>query len=120
MQNEELKMAMEKAELAKKKYTDLYNFAPSGYLTLTKSGEITRLNYSAKLLLGKERSELIYINFGFFVSTDTRADYNRFIQNIFKSKVKESCEFKLDTGDNSMQLCASPMVLSLIIQKNVC
>ncbi len=53
VQNEELKLAKENAELAEKKYTELYDFAPSGYLTLTKTGEITELNFRAECLLGK-------------------------------------------------------------------
>ena len=36
MQNEELVIAKEKAEIAEEKYTELYDFAPSGYLSLTK------------------------------------------------------------------------------------
>ena len=72
MQNEELKQAKEKAELAEKKYAELYDFAPSGYLTLTKEGEIIDLNIRAEHLLGKERSHLIKSSFGFFVSSDTR------------------------------------------------
>ncbi len=55
MQNDELKLAKEKAEITKKKYIELYDFAPSGYLTLTKNGEIIDLNISAERLLGKER-----------------------------------------------------------------
>jgi PAS domain-containing protein len=88
MQNEELKRAKEKAEIAEKKYTELYNFAPSGFLTLTKEGEITELNNSAEHLLGKERSHLIKSSFGFFVSIDTRAVYNSFLQKVFKKKLK--------------------------------
>jgi signal transduction histidine kinase/CheY-like chemotaxis protein len=103
MQNEELKRAKEKAELAEKKYTELYNFAPSGFLTLTKEGEITELNNSAEHLLKKERSLLIKSSFGFFVSIDTRVVYSRFLQKIFKNKVKETCELKLETGNNSMK-----------------
>lgn len=85
MQNEELKQAREIAELAEKKYTELYDFAPSGYLTLTKEGEISNLNLSAETLLGKERSKLIKSSFGFFISLDTRKVYNRFLQKIFKT-----------------------------------
>jgi PAS domain-containing protein len=59
MQNEELVLAKEKAELSEKKYTELYDFAPSGYLCLTKKGEITELNFMAAHMLGKERSLLI-------------------------------------------------------------
>jgi len=36
MQNEELTIAKEKAELAEEKYIELYDFAPSGYLTISK------------------------------------------------------------------------------------
>jgi len=103
MQNEELKVAKDKAERAKKKYTELYDFAPSGYLTLTKAGEISHLNYNAEHLLGKESSQLIKSSFGFFVSPDTRAVYNLFLLKIFKSKAKETCEFKLVTGDDSLK-----------------
>ncbi len=103
MQNEELKLAREKADRAKKKYTELYDFAPSGYLTLTNTGEITRLNYRAESLLGKERSQLLKSSFGFFVTSDTRGVYNRFLQKIFKSNVQQTCEFKLVTGDDSMK-----------------
>jgi len=114
MQNEELKLAKDKAERAKKKYTDLYDFAPSGYLTLTKAGEINHLNYNAEHMLGKERSQLINSSFGFFVSSDTRAVYNRFLKKILKSKVKETCEFKLVTDVDSIKY----VLVNGIISKN--
>jgi len=103
MQNDELKLAKEKAERAEKKYAELYDFAPSGYLTLTREGEITDLNISTEHMLGKERSQLFESNFGFFVSTDTRAVYNRFLQKIFKTKLKETCEIKLVSTDDSIK-----------------
>ena len=104
LQNKELKLAKEKAELTKRKYIELYDFAPSGYLTLTKTGEIIDLNMSTERLLGKRRSQLVRNSFGFFVSPDTRAVYNRFMQKIFKSRLKETCELKLETGDGSIKL----------------
>jgi PAS domain S-box-containing protein len=112
MQNDELKIANKKAERAKKKYIELYDFAPSGYLTLTKAGEIVHLNYNAEHLLGKEHSKLIKSSFGFFVSSDTRAVYNRFLQKIFKSKVKETCEFKLVTSDDSIKYVLANGIIS--------
>jgi PAS domain-containing protein len=48
--------------LAEKKYTELYDFAPSGYLTLNANGEIAGLNLMAANILGKERSLLIKRN----------------------------------------------------------
>ncbi|MGM0621698.1 MAG: ATP-binding protein [Bacteroidota bacterium] len=117
MQNEELKRAKEQAELAEKKYTELYDFAPSGYLTLTKDGEIIDLNIRAERMLGKERSHLIKSRFGFFVSVDTRAVYNRFLQKIFKNRLKETCEIKLETGDDSMKYILVNGIISNIDEK---
>ncbi|MBN1819570.1 MAG: response regulator [Prolixibacteraceae bacterium] len=117
LQNEELKQAKKKTELAEKKYTELYDFAPSGYLTLTKEGVITDLNFSAEQILGKERSKLIKSSFGFFVSGDTRAVYNRFLQKIFKTKLKETCELKLETGDDSLKFILVNAIISNIDEK---
>ena len=51
MQNEELKLAHLKAYEAIEKYVELYDYAPSGYLTLSKEGDILELNYSAATML---------------------------------------------------------------------
>ncbi len=117
MQNEDLKQAKEKAELAEMKYAELYNFAPSGYLTLTKEGEIIDLNISAESILGKERSRLINSSFGFFVSNDTRAVYNRFLLKVFKSKIKETCELKLESEEHSLKYILVNGIISNIDEK---
>jgi PAS domain S-box-containing protein len=117
LQNDELKHAKDKAELAEKKYTELYDCAPSGYLSLTEDGVITELNKSAERLLGKERSTLIKSSFGFFVSPDTRADYNHFLQDIFKNKVKKTCELKLETGTDSIKYIHANGIISNIDKK---
>ncbi len=51
LQNEELQRAKKTTELAEKKYKELYDFSPSGYLTLSKIGEIISLNISAEGML---------------------------------------------------------------------
>ena len=117
VQNEELKLAKEKEERTKKKYIELYDFAPSGYLSLTKTGEITDLNISAERLLGKERSSLVKSSFGFFVSSDTRAVYNRFLQKIFKTNLKQTCELKLEIDDNSIKYVLVNGIISNIDEK---
>jgi PAS domain S-box-containing protein len=96
LQNEELLLAKEKGELAEKKYTDLYESAPSGYLTLSKEGDILELNNSAAILLHKERSELINNRFALFISDDTRAVFNEFLQKLDTTTEKENCEVKLE------------------------
>ena len=101
MQNEELIVAKERAiDLASEKYAELYDFAPSGYLTLSKDGEIDDLNIAAAQMLGKERERLKNGRFGFFVSDDTRKDFNLFLKSVFKNKGKQTCLVTLFPNDN--------------------
>lgn len=100
MQNLELNDAKETAEQNEKKFTELYDFAPSGYLTLKSLGEIAELNCTAALLLGKDRSQLVRSRFGFFVSSETRGIFNNFIQKVFQSGTKETCELILTIADS--------------------
>jgi PAS domain S-box-containing protein len=100
MQNEELVIAKEQAELAEEKYTELYDFAPSGYIALSKKGEILELNFAAANMLGKERSKLIKKQFDFFVSIGTQTTFNLFLLDVFTSKVKLSCEVIIATEGN--------------------
>lgn len=100
MQKEELILAKEQAEMATQKYAELYDFAPSGYFTLTNSGKITQLNLTGSQLLQKERSKLINSQFGFFVSDDTKPIFNEFLDTVFNTNLKVSCEVKLLLENN--------------------
>jgi len=92
MQNQELAKAKEAADSATQKYSELYDFAPSGYFVLSTSGEILELNLSGSQMLGKDRHHLINLGFGFFVSDDTKGEFSLLLDRIFKSKVKQTCE----------------------------
>ncbi|BAX79917.1 PAS domain-containing hybrid sensor histidine kinase/response regulator [Labilibaculum antarcticum] len=101
MQNEELLIAKKKSELAEKRYSELYDFAPSGYLTLSEIGEITELNFAAARMLGKERSRLIDNRFGLFISSNTLTTFNHFFREVYTSKEKQTCEVIISIGENS-------------------
>jgi PAS domain S-box-containing protein len=100
MQNAELIRAKESAELAEEKYTELYNFAPSGYLSLTPLGDIYELNFMAARMLGKERSNLIKRRFRSFISETSRPLFNQFFQDIFSKHEKQSCDIAITTEGN--------------------
>lgn len=99
MQKEELMLAKEQAEIATQKYTELYDFAPAGYFTLTNSGKVVELNLAGSQLLRKQRSNLVNSQFGFFISNDTKSIFNNFLDNVFTKDVKECCEVKLFLED---------------------
>jgi PAS domain S-box-containing protein len=100
MQNQELHEAREKTEATLNKYTELYDFAPVGYFTLDREGEICELNLSAAKLLGAERAHLINHNFKLFISQDTRPVFNDFFRKVFVNDAKASCEVILSKNSN--------------------
>tara|TARA_R110001592_G_scaffold181747_1_gene424591 strand:+ start:9554 stop:12154 length:2601 start_codon:yes stop_codon:yes gene_type:complete len=78
-QNEALLVARNNAESAAASFTDLYNFAPVGYLTLNTDGLITRANHASARLLGTERENLQGKNLIHFVAEASLADFNTLI-----------------------------------------
>ncbi|OGU13060.1 MAG: hypothetical protein A2076_07210 [Geobacteraceae bacterium GWC2_53_11] len=100
MQNEELFRARNEAEAALKKYTDLYDFAPIGYLTLDNTGTIHAVNLSGATLLGVERSKLIGRHFGLFITVEDRLIFSNFLDKVFSSLEKQSCEVTLTAKES--------------------
>jgi len=104
MQNEELQQAYERAEEALKKYTILYDFAPTGYFTLDAEGTICELNFTGAELLGDKRVSLIDSNFKLFIHEDSKLEFDKFFSKVFKSNTKESCQLSLGYDDKPLSL----------------
>lgn len=88
MQNTELRRTRDALEKALAMYTELYDFAPVGYFTLTRDGSIQSVNLSGADLLGSEQSRLRGQRFGQFVSTKDRASFAVFLEKIFAGRDK--------------------------------
>ncbi len=95
MQNEELRRARAVAEVATSKYADLYDFAPAGYFSLSKTGKIIELNLHGSHILGAERSKLTGSQFSLFLSEDTRPLFKAFLGRLLAGKTSETCEVTL-------------------------
>lgn len=100
LKNEELILAKSTAQDAAKKYTELFDFAPSGYFILSRECKIIKLNHFGLQMLGKKRSSLINTPFGFFISKSSKPIFNRFLRNVFNNKTLGSCEVTLSTNGN--------------------
>ncbi len=95
LQNEELQLAKSAQEDAFEKYIELYDFAPSGYVTISDSGLIEKINLTGSNMLGTDRSTLINKRFDLFISSETKQTFNFFFDKIFKSGLKKTCEVTL-------------------------
>lgn len=106
MQNAELtrtinlaRICKEKADQNAKKYTELYEFAPSGYFTLSKQGRIVELNLAGAKILSKERSLLKNRLFQFLLSENSIPIFIFFLNKVFAGKVTQTCELTLTHSD---------------------
>ncbi|NVO19854.1 MAG: PAS domain S-box protein [Bacteroidetes bacterium] len=99
LQNDELILAREEALKTTEKYLELFDFAPTGYITLSRKGEIQQLNLTAAKMLGKDRSRLIDRLFLMFISNDSRPNFLLLQEKLFSSNVMESCELTLVVED---------------------
>jgi PAS domain S-box-containing protein len=95
MQNEELLQARAHSEELLARYTDLYDFAPTGYFTLTRDGTIVAVNLTGVRLVGLERAQLLNRRFGFLTSEGDRPVFNAFLEKTFESRKQEFCEMSL-------------------------
>jgi PAS domain S-box-containing protein len=59
MQNEEILSSQAQAYAALDRYTELFDFAPVGYLTLNNKGRIIEINLTGAAILGVERAGII-------------------------------------------------------------
>ena len=95
MQNDELIRARAEVETLLSQYTDLYDFAPVGYFTLSRDGAIHQVNLAGASLMGMDRGALIKRRFGVFVSAQSRTTFNAFLEKVFGGQQKEFCEIAL-------------------------
>ena len=102
MQNEELVRARAEAEEAYRKYTDLYDFAPSGYFTLTREGIIHEVNLAGANLLGLERVNLINRHLGLFASVQSRAAFRDFFEMLLSGVGTETYELAFLKKENEL------------------
>ena len=101
MQNAELSSARDALEVALERCSDLNDFAPVGYVTLDRDGIIRSVNLTGSGLIGVERSRLMGRRFWLFVTAETRPVYADFLEKVFASKAKETCEVGLQKEDDS-------------------
>ena len=101
MVNDELTISNIQKNKVAEKFSELYDFAPSGYITLSPEGRIVELNLVAAKMLGKERAHLLDNQFVFFVAQNSKTIFNQFLERIVDCQTQTSCELELAKKDNS-------------------
>lgn len=89
MQNDELRRIQSELEDSRKKYFDLYDLAPVGYVTLDRNGLIREVNLAGAELLGRERARLKGNRFARFVEKSAQDEVYKFCRRLFESGRRE-------------------------------
>jgi PAS domain S-box-containing protein len=95
MQNAELRLARDEADLHREKYADLYDFAPLGYFTILADGTIRMVNLAGAALVGMERVRLIGRSFEILISPKRRSVFRTFLANVFAHSAEPRIESEL-------------------------
>ena len=101
MQNEALRESQIALEKSRDRYLDLYEFAPIGYLTLTRDALIAEINLTGAALLGEDRNKLINRRFTAFVAPVDRDRWHQIFMHTLQHGERQDCELALMRGDGS-------------------
>lgn len=101
MQSEELQRAQLMIEESRDRYTNFYDLAPVGYITLSHEALIDEINLTGATLLGKERGKLMRKRFAAFVAPEDRDRWDQYFTTVLQSDDKLSCELAVLRGDKT-------------------
>jgi PAS domain S-box-containing protein len=102
MQNEALRQTQIELEESRDQYVDLYEFAPIGYVTLSASGLIAKINLTGARLFGLDRQELRQKHFAALVAHADQDRWHQHFMQAVSSGVKNSTELKLQRGNGTV------------------
>jgi PAS domain S-box-containing protein len=95
MQNEELRTAQLDLSAGLDRYTQLFDFAPIGYATLTQHGEVREVNHAGATLLGEPRTNVMGRRFAFFLSVAHRETFAQVLAEVGRDALKKVVELEL-------------------------
>ena len=102
MQNEALRQAERALTDARDQMTDLFDFAPVGYASISDKGIIRQVNLRLADMLGLDRRALIQQRFSSFVAPQDCDQWYRHIVQLLRQHSRGACEISLMRRDGSM------------------
>jgi len=99
LQNEDLRQAQSDLEQSRQRFSDLYDFAPVGHLTLSDKGMILEANLKIAEMLAVERRNLLQYPFSAFIIPDDQDIFYRYRAKLLAAKSRQTCELRLRGKD---------------------
>lgn len=105
MQNESLRQTQRALEESRDHYVNLYEFAPVGCITLTKTGKIAEINLTGVALIGEDRKKLLKRRFDEYVVSEDQDRWHRYFVQALEHGRKQSCEVQCRRRDGKIFNC---------------
>jgi PAS domain S-box-containing protein len=112
MQNRQLQEVQHELEESRNRYADLYDFAPVGYVTLDKKGNMLEINLTAATMIGIERSYLLGTPFVSLVTQSDRKAFQDYLLQCQKASERTISEINLKVKKSNpitVQLLSAPV-----------
>ncbi|MHB0876101.1 MAG: PAS domain-containing hybrid sensor histidine kinase/response regulator [Anaerolineae bacterium] len=100
-QNEELRRAHQLLEVSRRRYLDLYDLAPAGYLTFSRDGMVVATNLTGAALLGSEREAMVGRPFYRFLPQESTGPFYRHLRTVIDERASASVELALLRSDGA-------------------
>jgi signal transduction histidine kinase len=104
----ELKSILQDLEREKRRYLDLYEDAPSGYLTMSKDGGIRRSNRTLTIILDRPKSAMTNRNLSDFIDPEHQGQLENHLRRAFDNGGMHSSVLKLSDSSRLVQLDTIP------------
>jgi PAS domain S-box-containing protein len=95
MQNEQLRSAQHDLEVGLDRYTQLFDFAPIGYATLTAHGDVREVNHAGATLLQDTRANILGRRFTHFLGGEHRDAFDQVLAEVARDNLKKVVELEL-------------------------
>ena len=101
LQNEELKDANYQLEVSRNRFSDLFDYAPVGYLIIDTDGLITNVNLTFCNLLGLPKEKVLGKKLYSFTNNEYKDDLFKYLRRFFSTESTESLEIVLNGNGNA-------------------
>jgi PAS domain S-box-containing protein len=95
MQNEELRRTQQELIESRDRYSDLYEFAPVGYVTVSDKGLILEANLTLADMLAVERGRLVKQRLSAFIIPDDEDIFYLHTRRLLETEGRQTCELRM-------------------------
>jgi len=103
--NEALQKANNQIEVVKARYFDLYDFAPVGYCTISKTGIILETNLTLSEMMEMDRRSIINKPLSTFILKDDQDKFDVFLNKLLGDNYQPTCELRFWKNDETEIWC---------------